>query len=420
MAETAACALPVPEPPPPSRPATFREVFGDREFCATWLAEFCSITGDQLARVALTVIVYERTRSPLLTALTYAVSYLPWVAGSLLLSDLADRFPRRTVMIGADLIRMALVAVMALPRMPLGAMLALLFAVTTLNAPFQGARSALRAAIMPGDRYTLGLAVVRVTRETGVVAGFVAGGLVVSLLHAQAALLIDAATFAVSALLLWAGVRHYPAPQRRRVTRLAEMSAGLRLVFSTWRLRTLMLLGWLGAFYTVAEALAVPYAAQLGHGTVAAGLIFAAGPMGSAVGMMIFSRLVSPAWRIRWMGPLAVAACLVPLACLARPGLPGLLAILAVSGLASGYQVTANASFVLATPDSRRGQAYAIANGGMMISQGLVYVCAGAAASLAAPAPAIVIAGSGALGAACAVWLAAAWRNKSAVAPERG
>ena len=310
MAETAARALPVSEVPP-ARAATFREVFADREFRAIWLAEFASVAGDQFARVALTVLVYQRTHSPLLTALTYAASYLPWVVGSLFLSDLADSFPRRDVMVGADLTRMLLVAVMALPGMPLWSLLLLLFAVTTLNAPFQGARSALRATILPGDRYALGLAVFQVTREIGVVGGFVAGGFIVTALHARNALLIDSATFAVSALLLLAAVRRRPAPERHRVSRMAEMAAGLRLVFATYRLRVLMLLGWLAAFYTVAEALAVPYAAQLRHGAIAAGLIFAAGPLGSAVGMVVFTRMVSPPRRMRWMGPMAVAACLL-------------------------------------------------------------------------------------------------------------
>ena len=66
-------------------------------------------------------------------------------------------------------------------------------------------------------------------------------------------------------------------------------------------------MGWLGAFYTVPEALAVPYAARLHHGPSAAGLVFAAGPLGSAVGMVLFTRLVRPArgcagWA-RWRWP---------------------------------------------------------------------------------------------------------------------
>ena len=408
MAETAERAFPAADAPPPSKQATFRDVFADGEFRAIWLAEFASIAGDQFARVALTVIVFQRTGSPLLTALTYAVTYLPWLVGGLFLSDLADRFPRRDVMIAADLARLVLVAVMALPGMPLWALVLLLFVVATLNAPFQGARSALRATIMPDDRYTLGLAASQVTREAGVVGGFVAGGVIVSVLGARPALLIDAGTFAVSALLLAVAVRSRPAAGRRRQSRLAEMMAGLRLVFASERLRALMLLGWLCAFYTVPEALAVPYAAQLHHGSAAAGLIFAAGPLGSAVGMLIFTRVVPPPRRLRWMGPMAVAASLILVICLAHPNLILLLAIVTVSGLLAAYQIAANTAFVLASPDDRRGQAYAIANGGMNLGQGLLYVLAGAAAS--AVTPATVVAVSGLLGAALAGWLIVSWQ----------
>ncbi len=196
------------------------------------------------------------------------------------------------------------------------------------------------------------------------------------------------------------------------------MLAGLRLVFATDQLRALMLLGWLCAFYTVPEALAVPYAAQLHHGSAVAGLIFAAGPLGSAVGMMVFTRLVPPAKRLRWMGPMAVAACLVLATCLARPNLIMLLVIVTVSGLLAAYQIAANAAFVLASPDDRRGQAYAIANGGMTRGHGGGYFLGGAAASGATPAT--VVAGSGLVGAALALWLVVSWRRQPSVAPERG
>jgi MFS family permease len=422
LADTATRPLPASDPPPPGSPparaATFRDVFADGEFRAIWLAEFASIAGDQFARVALTVVVFERTGSPLLTALTYATTYLPWLVGGLFLSDLADRFPRRNVMIAADLARMLLVAAMAVPGTPLGAMVALLFVVASLNAPFQGARSALRASIMPDDRYALGLAASQVTREIGVVGGFVAGGLIVSFLGARPALLIDAGTFAVSALLLSVAVRHRPAVGRRRQSRLAEMMAGLRLVFASPRLRALMLLGWLCAFYTVPEALAVPYAAELHHGPAAAGLIFAAGPLGSAIGMLVFTRVVRPARRLRWMGPMAVAASLILVICLGRPSLVLLLIIVTASGLLAAYQIAANTAFVLASPDDRRGQAYAIANGGMNLGQGLLYVLAGAAASAATPA--LVVASSGLIGAALALWLVFSWRREPSIAPERG
>ena len=71
------------------------------------------------------------------------------------------------------------------PRIPPPAKAAT-FSVTTFNAPFQGARSALRATILPGDRSALGLAIFQVTREIGVSAAV--GGFIVSVPHARNAL----------------------------------------------------------------------------------------------------------------------------------------------------------------------------------------------------------------------------------------
>src|SRR6478752_10289052 len=89
------------------------------EFRTLWAAYAQSILGDQLARVALSLLVFERTDSPGWTAATYALTTLPALLSGVLLSGLADRFPRRTVMISCDLVRMVLVGLMVLPGMPL-------------------------------------------------------------------------------------------------------------------------------------------------------------------------------------------------------------------------------------------------------------------------------------------------------------
>jgi MFS family permease len=123
---------------------TFGDVFAVREFRVLWLAQLLSVAGDQLARVAMTVLVYDRTHSALWSALTFAVTFLPWIVGGLGLSGLADRLPRRQVMITCDLARMVLVCLMALTSMlglasaGLWVTVALLFLVTLLDAPYGG------------------------------------------------------------------------------------------------------------------------------------------------------------------------------------------------------------------------------------------------------------------------------------------
>jgi MFS family permease len=376
--------------------ARFRDVFASREWRAIWLAYLLSVAGDQLAKVALTVLVYERTGSPLWTALTYALTYLPWVIGGLWLSGLADRYPRRTVMITCDVIRTVLVGIMALPWTPLVAMAALIFVVTTLNAPFTSARSAERAAILTGDEYTLGVAVSTVTTQIGTVAGFAGGGAIVAALNPRWALAIDAVTFAASATLLRTGVRARPAPVHpaARQHPLRQLAAGARLVFGNRQLRTAMLLGWLMGFYTVPEALAVPYAARLGGGAIAAGLVFAAGPAGNAIGSAAFGRLVSPPRRVVWTPALAVSCCGLLGLCALRIDLATSLIVFAASGALGAYQITANALFMQSVPDARRGQAFGLASTGVQVSQGVAYIVAGALAFSLPPGAVIAIMGA--------------------------
>ena len=197
------------------------------------------------------------------------------------------------------------------------------------------------------------------------------------------------------------------------------MTGGLRLVFANRQLRTLMFFGWLVAFYVLPQGLAVPYAARF-HGmptAVAAGLVFAAGPFGTALGAIVFGRMVDPPRRLRWMGPLAVACCCALLFCALHPSLPTSLAIFVVSGACAAYQLAANAAFVSAIPNHRRGQAFGLANGGMQVTQGLWFVLAGAVAE--AVGSAAVIAVSGAVGAMLAMALTLSWRRQRATAPVR-
>lgn len=420
----------VPSVPADTGKPTFRQVFAISEFRAVWLSQLLSVAGDQLARVAMTVLVYDRTHSALWTAMTYAVTFLPWVVGGLALSGLADRLPRRQVMVACDIARMVLVCLMALvslkapPGVALWIMVGLLFVVTLLDSPFKSARSAMMPDILIGERYVLGTAVTQTTLQAGMVSGFALGGLVVAFLGVRTALLADAATFAASALLVRLWVRRRPAAAARQDVsgpgQLAEMAAGVRLVFGDVTLRTLMLFGWLVAFYVVPMGLAAPYAAGL-HTSLAipigTGLVFAAGPLGTAAGAVVFGRVATREARQRLMGPLATATCGVLLFCLLQPGMIGALVIIAGSGACASYQLAANAAFVVAVPPERRGQAFGLANGGMQVTQGLWIILAGAATSAHVFTPAMTVAVSGGLGAVLAVALAMGWHRHSRRVP---
>jgi MFS family permease len=389
-------------------------VFAVAEFRALWIAQLLSVVGDQLVRVALTVLVYDRTRSALLASITFAVSIVPTFIGGVTLARLADRYPRRAVLITCDLARCALVLIMVIPGVPLAGMVALLFVVTLVGAPFTSARAAIYPDVLTGDRYVMGTAVTLTTYQFALVLGFATGGAVVGFFGARTSLVIDAATFVGSALIVRFWVRARPAPSapaadRREHSRLAGLFAGVRLVFARPALRMPMLFGWLAAFYCVPEGVAAPLAHDLRGGAATVGVILAADALGQTAGAIVFSRFVAPQTRLRFMGPLAVAACGILVLFFWRPGLSVSLLILCASGMCASYQLAANAAFVTAAPQERRSEAFGLAQGGMSLGQGAAMILAGAAAQHHSPA--WVIAVSGGVGAVVALAVAVSWAH---------
>ena len=403
------------ETPQTSRTA-FGDVFGVAEFRALWLAQLLSVLGDQLARVAVTLLVYEHSHSALLAAITFAASVVPAFVGGVTLAGLADRLPRRRVMLTCDIARAAGVVLMTVPGIPLAALVVLLFTVTMIGTPFNSARAAVYPEILAGDRYVLGNAITLTTNQLAQVAGFAAGGAIVELAGVRVSLLADAATFAISAVLVRTLVRARPAPrppQDDRPSQFADLRAGLRLVFATSALRTPMLLGWVAAFYNAPEGIAAPLARSLNAGNAAVGLILAATALGASIGAVAFSRMVRPAARLRWMRPLAIASCAVLILFALRPGLPLALGILFCSGVFDCFQVAASAAFITTAPPGRRSQAIGLASAGMSLGQGTAMILAGAAAQEFAPST--VIAAAGALGAITAAVIAvtAPWQKRA-------
>ena len=389
---------------------TYGTLFANSEFRALWLAQILSVLGDQLARVALTLLVYDRTRSPLLAAVTFAASVLPVFVGGLVLSGLADRLPRREVMIACDLSRMVLVLIMAIPGVPLPVLVGLLFTVTMISTPFTSARSGMYPDILPGDSFALGTAVTMTTYQVALVAGFAGGGAAVGFFGVRPCLLADAVTFGISALIAFIWVRPRPAARPngaagREARRGGGMTAGVRMAFGRPALRTPMLLGCLATFYVAPDGIAAPLARSLGAGSLATCVVRTAGALGPSVGAVAFTRLVRPAVRTTLMRPLAIAGCATLMLFALHPPLPLALLIIVVSGLFDCYQVPAVAAFVHAAPASHRSQLFGVAQAAMSLGQGAAMIAAGAIAEHVSPSATIAL--SGAVGAVAAVLISA-------------
>jgi MFS family permease len=403
--------------PPPS--PRFGQVFAIGEFRSLWLAQAASVCGDQLARVALMLMVFARTASAGLAALTYALTLLPDLLGGPLLSWLADRYPRRGLMVLCDVLRAGLVTAMVIPGSPLWLLCGLLVVVQLLQSPYLAARSALLATMVRDERYLAAVAVVNVTAQLAQLAGFAVGGVVVAALGESRALLIDAGTFVVSALLVRYGIARRPRPAGAvRGGRWSAITGGAGLVRADRRLRLLVAFGCLSGFYVCKDGLATPYAHGLGQGPAGLGFLLAAGPAGAVVGMYALTRWVSPERGLRLLGPLAIASCAVLVFTPLSPGIAVTCALWAASGLFSAFQVPANAAYTRSVPDAMRGQAFGLASTAVRVAQGVGVSAAGFAADVV-PAP-IVIAVAGVLGAAASGAVAIGWSRlprRAAAAP---
>jgi MFS family permease len=401
---------------PADQPARFGEVFAVGEFRSLFSAHILSIAGDQLARVALALLVFDRTGSAALTALTYALTFLPDLIGGPLLSGLADRYRRRELMFVTDLARAVLVGLMAVPGMSIIALAGLLIVVQLLASPFNAARAAVLPAVLDGDRFVVGQGIMNITYQFAQLAGYVGGGVLVRFTGTHVALAIDAATFLASALLVRLGLADRPVPpgdgaETSRTT-LASLRQGTSLVWRDHKLRALVIIACVSGFYVVAEGLAVPYADELGGGAIVAGLLFAAQPAGNVVGMLVLTRLIPPAKRQWLLGPLPVAACAVLIGCLARPDVAVVVLLFVLSGAGAAYHTVASAAFVQAVPDAQRGQAFGLAVTSLRVSQGLGVVAAGAIADVLRPS--LVVGMAGVVGALIALLAARAWRRANA------
>ncbi|MEU5692163.1 MFS transporter [Actinosynnema sp. NPDC020468] len=383
----------------------FRAAFAVPEFRVLWAAAALSTVGDQLARVALSVLVFQRTGSAAWTALTYALTLLPALVSGVLLSGLADRFPRRAVLVASDVVRAVLLGVMAVPGVPLPLVAALLVVAQLAEAPFSAAQGALLPTVL-GDRYEAGQSAHLITHQTGLLLGFAGGGFAVAWLGTSGALAADAATFLVSAVLLRFGLAHRPAAGGRERTR-TRIAAGAVLVWRDRRLRLLVALGWLALFTVVPEGLAAPFSAEVGFGVAGVGLLLAADPAGMVLGAVLLRWLPTDR-RVRLLGLLAVATALPLAAYWLRPGLVGAVALLAVSGVFSAYQVTAGATFVRLVPDERRGQALGFARSGLVAAQGVGVAGGGLLATLVGSAG-TAVAVAGVVGVVLAALVSVAW-----------
>ena len=355
------------------------------------IGQSVSLVGDQVWYVALAWSAVHLA-SPGLAGLMLMLSSIPRLLLMLFGGVVADRFDVRRLMIGSDALRTVVTAVAALvalarPGIALLAVLALVFG--TVDAVFQPSAGAMPPRLLSAQQYAGGAVLSTLTARLALAVGAPLGGVVLATGGLAPALMVDAATFAVSVATLLT-VR--PRPVVRAVTARvdrpdplprngfvwADLKAGLSFlihhpVLGPMTVAFLLLnVGFVGPMNIgIAEL-----AAHRGWGASGIGLMLTGFGLGAALGGVLTLK-----WRIRrnagvWIAMLCAVEGVCLLGVALAPGIVLAAVVTSVLGLTLGpVNVLSTVLEQRYTPDELRGRVASIQ---LVISLGLIPMTYGA------------------------------------------
>ena len=232
-----------------------RRLINDPGFLRLWTAESISHLGSSFSALAMPIVAIQLLHAgPMEIAIINLADTLPFLVIGLLVGALIDRLPRRGVLIVADLGRAVL-----LLTIPIGYALGLLsvpqlvivgLLLGTLTVFFDVAYQAYLPSLIPKGDLVEGNSKLEISRSAAGLFGPSLAGALIAIVKAPMAVIIDAISFALSALFLFTikpthefvaeqNNASAPAAQRPRNSLRSEIVAGLRYVFSHPALRTI-------------------------------------------------------------------------------------------------------------------------------------------------------------------------------------
>lgn len=379
---------------------------------ALYAAQFFSLSGNAIALVAIPLIALLETGSPLAAGVAGVFATVPLVIGGAFGGVLVDRFGYRASSIVADVA--SAVTVLAIPvlwstvGLEFGVLLALVFLGGLLDPPGDTAKTVLLPDLAALARMPLARAAgaqSAVQRTASMVGAGVAGALV-AIAGPFPALVVDAAGFVVSALLVLCFV------PRRAAASVTEgevgeaqtehspggFVAGIRFLVRSPLLRAIVLLVTLTNAIDAAgmTVLKPVYATEVLGEPALLGFMVGCFAAGALTGSALFGALGH-----RWSGRLMFATCFVLagfppyLAMALGAPLPVLLPVLTLSGFAAGAVNPMIATAMYGeVPDGMRARVFGATTAGVAASMPLGAILGGVAVEQFGLAPTL---------AACAV-----------------
>ncbi|QEU94725.1 MFS transporter [Streptomyces kanamyceticus] len=340
-----------------------------------------SAYGSYLNMVALNVFIYEVTDSALAAGLFMAVRLLTSVVSGWASGRLVSAYDRKRLMVGADLTQgAAMVALLVAPDGARAGLLYVLAVVTGFCSTLSGV--ALRSSIpeiVGGELRLRANALLATGRSLAMIAGFASAGVLVAQLGYTAAIALDAATFAVSASVLFSLPIRTNAGRRAKAESAAEKGTGrdaagrgpstgsLMLLRAAPVLAVMLVVRAADGLGSSSHNVALPvYSSGLdpSHPATFISQFWATWAIGNIVAQQVCSRF---AGRGTWQGPgeraFAIGSCVMSAAFIVVfTGLPTVLAIVAalVAGMADGLTETAYVTRLQAAPDEQRGRLFGL------------------------------------------------------------
>jgi MFS family permease len=319
---------------------------GGRPFHLLITSLAVSSCGDWLYNVALLALVYERTGSPTWVSLTTAARVAPMVILGPLGGVLADRYDRRRLMIGADLVRaglMVVLGIVAAAGLPILLAPVLAGAAAAAGVVYPSCVAACTARFVDDHELQRANAVRSAVGQVAIVVGPALGALMMVVAGPSASFLLNAMTFISSAVAVGAirAVHQFAPPERtgelQMPSVLSDIKSGaeaLRGAPAAIRLVAADLL--CSAVYGMLTVTLVLVGRDVGAGTGGYGLLLGGFGVGGVIGAAVTARLDAPS---RWRGTLAVALLLVAISVAGLGVAPSLVGALALAVLGGGGMI---------------------------------------------------------------------------------
>ena len=213
----------------------YRDVLAIRDARALISASAASQIGNWLYNAALLGYVYAATHSAAWVGAATICRLLPYMLLGPLGGAIADRFTRRTVLIVGDLLRLALMlglAAVVAVKGPVEAVIAITVLASASSAAERPASLALLPRLVGENRLGSANALLHSVQELGVVAGPAIGAVLLAIGPSWLAFLANAATFAISAVLV-SSIRDRSRPRRIRGNTASHVKQGVRVARTT-------------------------------------------------------------------------------------------------------------------------------------------------------------------------------------------